>query len=178
MTWKSPPCSPSLTSDGDITTPHSERGPVESCVHYLHGTIWAHHHVLQILQCSPHIPSIHEPHLHRYAKGEVAENLHGWLRNPHQGWCCPPSWAHLTGASTSSGTQAVNQTLQVHIWHPSHGVPRHDHWTGRNQDGQEEAGSHKRVETPHLSQRNLIIHQIHKLLQEVHPRLFHHCCPS
>ena len=84
---------------------------------------------------------------------------------------------HSVCTSTTSGTWIVDQTLKMCIWRPLHGIPRHDHWTRGNQDGQKEVGSHKGMEAPYLHQRNLVIHWICELLQEIHPRLFQHCSP-
>ena len=63
------------------------------------------------------------------------------------------------------------------VRHPSYGVLRHDHWPRRDQNGQEEAGSHREMETPHLSQRNPVVHWICKLLQEIHSWFLQHCRP-
>ena len=93
--------------------PHPRRRPME--------------HVFQILEHSPHISSIHEPHLHGHAEREVAKILHGWLGNSHQGQRCPPPWVHSMGPSMPSRTWIVDQTLQMCIWCPLHGVPGHDH---------------------------------------------------
>ena len=157
--------------------PHPRRRPMKGCLHYSHGAIWIHCHVLQILQCSSHISSIHEPHLCKHVEGEVAKNLHAWPGNSHQEWRCPPPWGHSISTSMPSRTWVVNQTLQMCIWCPWHGVPGHDYWTGRDQDGWKEAGSHKGMETPHFGQGNLVIHQVCELLQKIHPGLLQHCCP-
>ena len=78
------------------------------------------------------------------------------------------------GTSMPLRTWIVNQTLQMHIWCPSHGVPWHDHWPWGDQDGWKEIGSHKGVETPHFGQGNPVIHQVCELLQEIHSRLLQH----
>ena len=150
---------------------------MEGCLHHSHGAVWIHCHVFRILQRSPHISSIHEPHLCGHVEEEVAKNLHGWPGNSHQGQCCPSPWVYSTSTSTPLRTWVVNQTFQMHVWCPLHGVPGHDHQTGRDQDGWKEVGSHKGMETPHFGQRNLVIHWVCKLLQEIHPRLFQHCHP-
>ena len=148
---------------------------MESGIHHPHGTVQAHHHVLWVLQCSPHIPGIHEPHLHRHAEREMAENLHGQSRNPHQEWYCPPPWVHLKSPSITLRTWTINQTLQMCIWYPSHGISEHDHWTRGDQNGWKEGGSHREIETSHLNQGSSVLHWIHKLLQKIHLRLLQHC---
>ena len=108
----------------------------------------------------------------------MAKDLHRQPRDPHKRWCCPPPWTHLASTPMPLGTWTINQTLQMRIWCTMHGILRHDCQIGRDQDEQEKAGGNKRVETPYLSQGNPVIHWICKLLQDIHPRLLQHCCPS
>ena len=144
---------------------------MESRLHHAYGIIWTHSHVLQILQHSPHLPSFHESYLCRHVAGEMVKDLHGWSWNPYQGWHSPTPWTNLLGTPMPEKIQTIHQTLQMHVRHPSHGVSRHGHWARRDQDGWKEAGSHREMETPHLSQRDPVIHWICKLLQETHSRL-------
>ena len=80
------------------------RGPMESCLHHFYGIIWTHHHVLWILQCSPHLPGFYESYLCRHVTGEMVKDLHGWFQNPHQGWHHPTSWMNLLSTSAPKGT--------------------------------------------------------------------------
>ena len=111
MTWKNPPCSPNSTFNGDITTfafKKRNSGKLHS------SPSWD---CLNPPSCSsgsvmhPPCPKCYKSYLCWHAEGEMAKNLHGWSRNPHEGQHHPPPWTYWISTSISSGTQTVNQTL-------------------------------------------------------------------
>ena len=57
------------------------------------------------------------------------------------------------------------------------GVFRNDHWPGKGRNGQKEAGGNPELETTHLSESYMILHQVCKLLPEIYSKLLQHHSP-
>ena len=153
------------------------RGSMESSLYHPDGTLWTHCHVPWLLQRPTHLPGIHEPYFCRHAYWEMAQNLHGWLRNSHQGWPSPSSWENSMNTPTTLRTWSHCETLQNGLQHLKNGIPRDDHQTRKSRNGWEEAWSHPSLETPYHSKSSQVVHQIHQLLSKIHPELLQYCCP-
>ena len=106
---------------------------------------------------------------------EMAQNLHGWSWNPHQGWHYPSPWTNSTSTSSIMRTWTNGEIIQNHFWCPQNGVLRDDHWRRQSRDGQKEAWSNWEMETLNHSEGGSILYRIHKLLLQIYPQLLWHC---
>ena len=136
--------------------------------------LWIHSHVLQLLQCSTHIPSFHEPHLCWYDCRTLVENLHGRPWHPHQWHPHPPSWTHSLCPPMPSRAWSLSQNLQMLFQYIHHGIPGHDHWTRTCSYGSYKTLCDLYLETTHLCQGSSFLSRLCQFLSEVYPQLLQH----
>ena len=151
------------------------RGLVEGGLHYPNGTLQTYCYVLWLLQCSPHIPGIHKPHLCRHACWKMAHNLYGHFRNPYQRWPPSPPQENSMSPPTTLRTWPHHETLQNCLQHLQNGVLGNDHWTRQSGNGWEETQCHSGLGTPYHCEYDQIIPWIHQLLSEIHSELLQYC---
>ena len=71
-------------------------------------------------------------------------------------------------------TQFISEDYQMLFWHPDYGISQSNHWPRSSSYGSHQILCDIFLETPHISQRHLLLPWFCQLLLQIHPQLLKH----